>query len=142
MAKSTLDVGPVADQTVIVAPAAVNNIGVTIVDRAGPVALRASVTVDNAGAGANTCTLSIAKNGVAIATSVRTIVMIAASRQNVSLEALDLTASPVLPDVYTLRCNVAAVVVPTLLLANQCHLVVEALGQDAALVAGIGAATP
>lgn len=140
MAKSTLDVGPVADQTVIVAPAAVNNIGVTIVDRAGPVALRASVTVDNAGAGANTCTLSIAKNGVAIVGSTRTIVMIAASRQNVSLEALDLVA--VVGDVYTIRANVAAVVVPTLLLLNQSHLVVEALGQDAALVAGIGVATP
>lgn len=140
MAKSTLDAGPAADFTVVVAPAAVPNISVAVVDRAGPVALRASVTVDNAGAGANTCTLSIAKAGVAIANSTRTIVMIAASRQNVSLEALDLVAA--VGDVYTIRANVAAVVVPTLLLVNQSHLVVEALGQDAALVAGIGVATP
>lgn len=139
MAKSTLDAGPAANFTVVVAVAAIPNISVAVVDRAGPVALRASVTVDNAGAGANTCSLVIAKNAVGIATSVRTIVMIAASRQNVSLEALDLVA--VVGDVYTIRANVAAVVVPTLILANEAHLVVEALGQDAALVAGIGPAT-
>lgn len=136
MAKSTLDAGPAVNFTVIVAPGAVPNISVAVVDRAGPVALRASVTVDNAGAGANTCTLSIAKNAIAMVNTSRTIVMIAASRQNVSLEALDLVA--VVGDVYTIRASVAAVVVPTLILANEAHLVVEALGQDAALVAGIG----
>lgn len=139
MAKMTVDVGPAADQTVVVAIAAVNNIGVTIADRAGPVALRAGVTVDNAGAGANTCTVSMRKNGVIIASTTRSIVMIAVSRQSMVLEHVDLVAA--VGDVYALQANVAAVVVPTLLLTNQSHLVVEALGQDAALVAGIGPAT-
>ena len=56
-----------------------------------------------------------------------------------ALEHVDLVAA--VGDVYALEVNVAAVVVPTLLIANQCHLAVEALGQDAALVAGIGPAT-
>lgn len=139
MAKTTIDVGPAANFTAVVAAAAVPNMSIAIVDRAGPVAIRAGVTVDNAGAGFNTVTLTIAKNAVAIAATTRTIVMIAASRQNVSLEHVDLVAA--VGDAYTIQANTAAVVVPILLLANQCHLVVEALGQDAALVAGIGPAT-
>lgn len=139
MAKVTLDVGPAVNQTVVVAIAAVNNIGVTIVDRGGPVALRAVLTVDNAGAGGNTLTASIRKNGVIVAGTTRTAILVAVSRVAVVLEHVDLVAA--VGDVYALEVNVAAVVVPTLLIANQCHLAVEALGQDAALVAGIGAAT-
>jgi hypothetical protein len=139
MAKVTLDVGPAANQTVVVAIAAVNNIGVTIQDRGGPVALRAGLTVDNAGAGANTLTTSLRKNGVIIAVTTKTVILVAATRQNVSLEHVDLSAT--VGDVYAIEANVAAVVVPTLLIANQCHLLVEALSQDAALVAGIGPAT-
>lgn len=139
MAKVTLDVGPAANQTVVVAVAAVNNIGVTIQDRNGPVALRASVIVDNAGAGANTCTVSMRKNAVLIPNTTRSLVMIAASRQSVTIDHVDLAA--VVGDVYALEANVAAVVTATLLLANQTSLFVEALSQDAALVAGIGPAT-
>lgn len=138
MAKVTIDVGPAVDFTVLVAIGEVPNMSVAVVDRAGPVAIRAGLTVDNAGAGANTFTGSIRKNGVSVVGTVKSLVLIAASRQCVTLEHVDLVAA--VGDVYTIEANVAAVVTPTLLLASRCHLVVEALGQDAAFVAGIGPA--
>lgn len=140
MAKSTLDVGPDSNFTLVTAVSTVPNISVSIVDRGGPVAIRASVTVDNPGSNPNTCMVSLAKNGVAIPNSARTLVLGPGTRQNVSLEALDLKAD--VTDFYTIHANVAATVTPTVLLANQSHVVVEALGQDAAFVAGIGPATP
>lgn len=139
MAKVTIDVCPASNQTVIVAPAALANCGVTIASRGGPVKLSASLTVDNAGAGANTFTASFGKNGVAIPLTTRTIVMIAASRQTVVLEHFDAAAA--VGDIFTVIVNVAAVVVPTLLLANQCSMIAEAISRDDSTVAGIGAAT-
>jgi len=139
MAKSTLDIGPAADQTVVVAIAVVSNIGLTITDRSGPVKITAGLTVDNAGAGFNTFTASLRKNGVIMAGTTRTIILIAASRQNVALQGIDLAA--VAGDVYAIEVNVAAVAVPTLLILNQSSLIVEALSQDAAICAGVGVAT-
>jgi hypothetical protein len=139
MAKVTVDVGPAANQTVIVAPAPVNNIGVALASRGGPVLLLAVLTVDNAGAGFNTFTGTIAKNGVAIASTTRTIILIAASRQTVVLHHFD--PAGVVGDIYTMRVNVAAVVVPTLLIQDQCNLLVEAMSRDDSTVAGVGAAT-
>lgn len=138
MAKVTSDVGPAANQTVVVAPAPVNNISMTVASRGGPVRFDVDLTVDNAGAGANTFTATINKNGVPVVPTTRTIVMVAASRQYVHISHFDPLAA--VGDVFTIGVNVAAVVVPTLLLANQCTLVSEAVSRDDSTVAGIGAA--
>jgi uncharacterized integral membrane protein len=138
MAKITVDVGPVAAQA-LAAVAPVNNIGVAIVDRAGPIALRAGFTVNNPAASTPTVTAAIRKNAVQIASTVRTIIMVASQRVSMFIDHVDL--APVVGDVYTLEIATSAAVAAHELTANQTSLTVEALGQDAALVAGIGAAT-
>lgn len=138
MAKVTVDVGPAAAQA-LAAAAAVNNIGVTIQDRVGPIALRGAFTVNNPAASTPTVTAAIRKNGVQIASTVRTLIMVASSRVPIYIEHVDL--APVVGDVYTLEIATSAAVAAHELTANQTALTVEALGQDAALVAGIGPAT-
>lgn len=140
MAKMTLDRGPAANFTVVVAEAVVPNMSITIEDRVGPIRVQAVLTVDNAGAGANTINGRIARNGVAIALADRTMVMTNVTRQCMVLDFIEL--APTVGDVFTIRASVAAVVVPTLLVAGQCSLMVEGVSQDAAVVAGIGPATP
>lgn len=139
MAKVTVDVGPAVNQTLVVAGSAINNIGVAIVDRGGPVSVRGGLTVDNAGAGANTVFLSLRKNALVLGSSARTLIMVSGTRQAITLEAVDLVAVP--GDVYSIHASVAAVVTPTLAMVNECYVTVEALSQDAALCAGIGPAT-
>jgi len=139
MAKITIDVGPVAAQALAAAETLVNNIGVTIADRAGPVALRAMFTVNNPAASTPTVTCSIRKNAVEIASTVRTILFAASTRMQMLTEHVDLVAA--VGDVYTLAIETSAAVANHELTAGQTHLVVEALSQDAALCAGIGPAT-
>ena len=139
MAKIVVDVGPAAAQAIPAAVAAVNNIGVTIVDRGGPVKLTADFTVNNPAASTPTVTAAIRKNAVQIASTVRTLVMVASSRVPIHIEHVDLAA--VAGDVFTLEIVTSAAVAAHELTANQTSLTVEGISQDAALVAGIGAAT-
>ena len=138
MAKVTIDVGPAAAQAIPAVETLVNNISVAIVDRGGPVALRALFTVNNPAASTPTVTASIRKNGVEIASTVRTLVMTASIRVPIYIEHIDLAA--VVGDVYTLAIETSAAVAAHELTANQSSLTVEALSQDAALCAGIGPA--
>lgn len=137
MAKVTVDVGPAAAQA-LGAAAPVNNISVAVVDRGGPVALRGSFTVNNPAASTPTVTCAIRKNGVQIASTVRSMIMVASERKQVVIEHVDLNAA--VGDTYTLEAATSAAVANHELTANQSALVVEALSQDAAVVAGIGAA--
>jgi hypothetical protein len=139
MAKITVDVGPVAAQALTAGIAAVNNIGVTIQDRSGPVAVKADFTVNNPAASTPTVTASIRKNGVTVASTTRSLIMVASSRGPIHIEHVDL--APVVGDVFALEIQTSAAVAAHELTANQTSLTVEALGQDAALVAGIGPAT-
>jgi hypothetical protein len=138
MAKSIIDRGPVALQAVTVAEQAVNNIGVTITDRAGPVSLRAVFTITNPAAQTPTDTLLIGKNAVAIAGVSSTLTHLASDRLQGVLEHVDQAA---VGDVYTLRISSTVAGAGHQLEVNQTSLTVEALSQDAALVAGIGPVT-
>lgn len=139
MAKVTVDIGPVAVQALTTGALPVNNIGVTIQDRSGPIAVRGDFTVNNPAASTPTVTAAIRKNAVQIASTVRTLIMVASSRVPIHIEHVDL--APVVGDVFTLEILTSAAVAAHELTANQSSLTVEALGQDAALVAGIGPAT-
>ena len=138
MAKVTVDVGPAAAQA-LGAVAAVNNIGVTIQDRPGPVRLSGVLTINNPAASTPTVTGAIRKNGVQVASTVRTMVMTASIRMPMVIDHVDLAAA--VGDVYTLEAATSAAVAAHELTVNQTSLTVEALSQDAALVAGIGPAT-
>jgi len=138
MAKVTVDVGPAAAQA-LGAVAAVNNIGVTIQDRPGPVRLSGVLTINNPAASTPTVTCAIRKNGVQVLSTVRTMVMTASIRMPIVIDHVDLAAA--VGDVYTLEAATSAAVAAHELTANQTSLTVEGLSQDAALVAGIGPAT-
>ena len=138
MAKVTVDVGPAAAQAVPGVAAAVNNISVAVVDRAGPVRVIADLTVNNPAASTPTVTAAIRKNGVQVASTVRTLVMVASSRVPMHIEHVDLAA--VVGDTYTIEIVSSAPVAAHELTANQTSLTVEALSNDAARCAGIGAA--
>jgi hypothetical protein len=139
MAKVTVDIGPVAAQALTAGIVAVSNIGVTIQDRSGPVRVIADFTVNNPAASTPTVTASIRKNAVTIATTTRTLVMVASSRVPMHIEHVDL--APAVGDVFALEIQTSAAVATHELTANQTSLTVEALGQDAAEVAGVGPAT-
>lgn len=140
MARATLDVGPAVDQAIPAAPAAVNNIGVVIVDRAGPVVVRGIIECHNGSAAARTYTAAIRKNGVQIASTLRQIEVATTLRAQVVVEHVDLAA--VVGDAYTLEIAADTADPASVIVANRAHLLVAALGQDAAEVAGIGAVTP
>ena len=137
MPKVTVDVGPAAAQA-LGAVAPVNNISVAIVDRGGPVKISGAFVVNNPAANTPTVTVAVRKNGVQIASSVRTAIMVASSRVSIPVEHVDLAAA--VGDVYTLEAATSAAAANHELTANQTHLTVEALSQDAAVVAGIGPA--
>lgn len=139
MAKITVDVGPAAAQALAVGVAAVNNISVAIVDRGGPVRLSGRFAVNNPAASTPTVTMALRKNGVQIASTVRTMVMVASTRNHCGIEHVDLAAA--VGDVYTMEAATSAAVASHELRANENSLTVEGLGQDAAVVAGIGPAT-
>lgn len=139
MAKVTLDSGPVAVQALTVGQLPVNNIGVTIVDRGGPVRVSGAFTVNNPAASTPTVTAGIRKNGVQIASTIRTLVMVASSRVPIHIDHIDLAAA--VGDVFALDVQTSAAVAGHELPANQTSLTVEALSQDAALCAGVGPAT-
>lgn len=138
MAKVTVDVGPTAAQALTVGIAVVNNISVAVIDRAGPVKLSADLTVNNPAASTPTVTASLRKNGVIIATTSRTLVMVASSRVPIHIEHVDLAAA--VGDIFQIEVNTSAAVASHELTAGQTSLVVEALSQDAALCAGVGSA--
>jgi hypothetical protein len=138
MAKVVIDVGPAAAQALAVAPAAVNNIGPTVVDRGGPVRLTGIFTVNNPAASTPTVTAAIRKNGVQIASTVRSLVMVASSRNILHIDHIDPVA--VVGDVYTLEIATSAAVAAHELTANQTSLTCEGVSTDGALCAGIGAA--
>jgi len=138
MAKKVVDVGPNAAQAVPGAAAAVNNISLAVVDRGGPVALTANFTVNNPAASTPTVTAAIRKNAVQIASTVRTLVMVASSRVPIHIEHVDPNA--VVGDVYTLEIVTSAPVASHELTANQSSLTMEGLSADAAMSAGVGVA--
>lgn len=138
MAKRTTDRGPAVAQAVTVAEQAVNNISVTIQDRAGPVSLKGVFTITNPAAQTPTDTVMIAKNGVLFGGALSSLTHIASDRLQGVVEAED---QAVVGDIYTLRISSTVAGAGHELVAGQTSLTVEALGQDAALVAGIGPAT-
>lgn len=138
MAKVTVDVGPAAAQALTAGLLPVNNISVAVVDRPGPVMLRGTLTINNPAASTPTVTAGLRKNGVQIATTVRSMVMTASIRMPIYIEHVDLVAA--VGDVYTMEIVTSAAVAAHELTANQSSLTVEALSQDAALCAGIGPA--
>jgi hypothetical protein len=139
MAKATMDRGPVAQQAIPAAPAAVNNIGVTIVDRAGPVRVDAQIECHNGSAASRTYTGAIRKNGVQVAETVTDIEVATLLRGALSMRLLDLVAVP--GDVYTLEVDADAADAASVIEINRAYLYVEGLSQDAALCAGVGVAT-
>lgn len=139
MAKVTIDIGPTVAQ-LLGADAVVNDIGVTVVDRGGPVALRVVSEILNTPAANPTVVVAIAKNGGALPGASRTVVMQAASRTTFAVEAFEPAA--VVGDVFTVRASSTIPGAAHQVTAGQTRLVVEAVGQDAAVVAGIGVATP
>jgi hypothetical protein len=139
MAKITIDIGPTVAQ-LLGAEAVVNDIGVTVVDRGGPIALRAVSEILNTPAANPTVVVGIAKNGVFMAGATRTIIMQVSSRTSFSVEAFDPAAA--VGDVYTLRASSTIPGAAHQITAGQTRFVVEALAQDAALCAGVGSATP
>jgi len=138
MAKVVVDVGPAAAQALTVGIAAVNNIGPTVIDRGGPVRLEGVLTVNNPAASTPTVTAALRKNGVQIASTVRTIVMVASSRVQMLLDHIDPAAA--VGDIFTMEVNTSAAVAAHELTANQSSLVCEGLSSDGALCAGIGPA--
>jgi hypothetical protein len=138
MAKATIDRGPAVVQAVTVAEQAVNNISITIQDRPGPVLLLGMFTVTNPAAQTPTDSLLLAKNGVAIVGAVSSLTHIASDRLQGVVHHVD---QAVVGDVYTMRISSTVAGAGHQLEAGQCSLTVEALSQDAALVAGIGPAT-
>ena len=139
MAKVTVDVGPAVAQALTVGVQSVNNISVAVVDRAGPVRLTGQFAINNPAASTPTVTMALRKNGNQIAGTVRTMVMVASSRNNYPIDHVDPAAA--VGDVYTMEAATSAAVAVHELRANENSLTVEALGQDAAVVAGVGAAT-
>ena len=138
MAKVVVDVGPAAAQALTVGIAAVNNIGPTVIDRGGPVLLRGVLTVNNPAASTPTVTAALRKNGVQIASTVRTLVMVASQRVQMYLDHIDPAAA--VGDIFAMEINTSAAVAAHELTANQSSLSCEGLSSDGALCAGIGPA--
>lgn len=139
MAKMTIDIGPTVDQA-LGAQAAVNDISVAVVDRGGPVNLRVVSEILNAPAANPSVVVGIAKNGVIMPNASRTIVMQLSSRTTFSVEAFEPAA--VVGDVFTVRVSSSIPGASHHVTAGQTRFVVESVGQDAAVCAGIGVATP
>lgn|SRR5574341_128463 len=139
MAKVTMDRGPVAQQAIPAAPAAVNNIGVAIVDRSGPVRVFGQVECNNGSAATRTYTAAIRRNGVQIAETVQVIEVATLLTGLVAVMFVDL--APAVGDIFTLEIDADAADAASVIDINRAFLYVEALSQDAALCAGIGPAT-
>jgi hypothetical protein len=139
MAKITLDRGPAAQQAIPAAPAAVNNIGVSVADRAGPVLVRGVIECHNGSAASRTYTAAIRKNAVQVALTVQNIEVATLLRSQIVVEHVDLVAT--VGDTYTLEIDADAADAASVIEINGAYMIVEALSQDAALVAGIGPAT-
>jgi cytochrome P450 len=139
MAQITVDIGPAAAQALTVGVAAVANIGVSIIDRPGPVRLAGNFTVNNPAASTPTVTAALRKNGLQIAATVRTLIMAASTRVPIHVEHVDLAAA--VGDVYTMEIATSAAVAGHELTVNQSSLTVQALTQNAAVIAGIGPPT-
>lgn len=137
MPKITIDRGPAVAQAVTVAEQAVNNISLTIADRAGLVSLLGIFTVTNPAAQTPTDTLLLAKNGVAIPGAVASLTHIASDRLQGIVHHVDTAA---VGDIYTMRISSTVAGAGHQLEAGQCSLTVEALGPDAAFCAGVGLA--
>lgn len=125
-----IQVGPAVAQT-LGAVAAINNISVSVVNQGGPISLRACSEVLNAPAANPIVILSIAKNGVALPNSSRTIVMQVASRTTFSLEAVDLVAA--VGDVYTIRAQSSIPGASHEITAGQTQFVVSSIGLAGAI---------
>jgi hypothetical protein len=97
--------------------------------------LRAIFTINNPAANTPTVTCAIRKNGVQVASTVRSMIMTASIRMPIVIEHVDILAA--VGDVYTLEAATSAALATHELTINQTSLTVEALSQDAALVAGI-----
>lgn len=138
MAKVTVDRGPVAQQAIPAAPAAVNNISVAVVDRGGPVKIEALIECHNGSAASRTYTGAVRKNGVQVATTVMNIEVATLLRGQVVLMHVDPVA--VVGDVFTLEIDADAADAASVIEINGAVMIVEGMSKDAALVAGIGPA--
>lgn len=138
MAQVTLDIGPAAQQAIPAAPAAINNIGVTIVDRGGLVLLRGVIECHNGSAASRTYTAAIRKNAVQVAATVRDIEVATLLRAQIVVEHTDVA---VVGDAYTLEIDADAADAASVLEANKSHLLVQGLHPNAGVLPGIGAAT-
>lgn len=139
MAKIVLDVGPAAQQAIPAAPAAVNNIGLTVVDRGGLVALRGVIECHNGSAASRTYTAAIRKNGVQVAGTVRDIEVATLLRAQVTVEHVDTAAA--VGDSYTLEIDADAADAASVIEINKAHLIAEGVTPNHGVVAGIGPAT-
>lgn len=139
MAKIVLDLGPAAQQAIAAAPAAVNNISVTIVDRGGPVYLSGVIECHNGSAASRTYTAAILKNAVQVASTVRAIEVATLLRAQVTVEHVDLAAA--VGDVYQLEIDADTADAASVIEINKAHLIVQGVSQNGAVCAGIGAAT-
>lgn len=139
MAKATLDRGPAAQQAIPAAPAAVNNISVAVVDRAGPVKIEGLIECHNGSAASRTYTAAVRKNGAQVVTTLMSVEVATLLRAIVPVVHLDLAAA--VGDVYTLEIDADAADAASVIEINGAVMIVEALSQDAALCAGIGPAT-
>mgnify|MGYP006373441821 CR=1 FL=1 len=137
MSLVTVDRGPAVAQAVTVAEQVVNNISVSIIDRAGPVLLLGMFNVTNPAAQTPTDTLLLAKNGVAIPGAVSSLTHIASDRLQGVVHHFDQAA---VGDVYTLRISSTVAGAGHQLEAGQSSLTVIGLNPNAALSAGISAA--
>ena len=139
MAKITVDYGPVAQQAIPAAPAIVNNIGVSVVDRAGPVLIRAQIECHNGSAASRTYTGAVRKNGVQVLLTVVNVEVATLLRSVIPL--LHFEPAAAVGDIFTLEIDADAADAASVIEINGAVMMVEGLSKDAALVAGIGPAT-
>jgi len=139
MARRQIDHGPVAATAVPAVAAAIPNIGLTVGAARGAALLRAVVNITNPAANTPTVTCRILKNGALLGLATKTIVMIALSTVQITIEEVDPT--PVVGDVYTVDMLTTSAAAGHQVGINGASLMFDAMPRDAAFVSEVGAAT-
>lgn len=135
MAKVVREIGPLANQEPTVAPAAVNDIGISIVDRPGPIMVRGMVKVSNNTGATRNYNAALRKNGVQIAATVQEAEVATLLQEQIFVEHFDPAA--VVGDAYTLEINTDTQDAANLVLGLRSWLSIEAFAPDGAVCAGV-----
>lgn len=135
MAKVVREMGPLVNQEPTVAPAAVNDISISIVDRGGPIMVRGMVKVSNNTGATRNYNAALRKNGVQVASTVQEAEVATLLQEQIFVEQFDPAAA--VGDVWTLEINTDTQNAANLVLGSRSWLSIEAYAPDGAVCAGV-----